>query len=169
MDGMAKNTSEISEITNFYYFKDLFSIIRSIGRERWMSKYKEVQKTSRNHYFSIHPCLPKNIPHFNFNYNKVHSSLITRLKLNHGLFPEHLHRIGIYETPFCPCDGKSVGDLNHLFFDCPNHREQTRSLYLDLIDLNISLPVNISNLLSYSDKSIYNILIKFINDSKIKI
>uniref|UniRef100_A0A6P7GCZ0 ribonuclease H n=1 Tax=Diabrotica virgifera virgifera TaxID=50390 RepID=A0A6P7GCZ0_DIAVI len=108
VDGMAKNTSEIPEITNIFNFKDLFSIIRSVGRERWRSKYEDVQQTSRNHYFSIHPLLPKCIPHFNYNYNKVHSSLITRLKLNHGLFPEHLHRIGIYETPFCSCNHESV-------------------------------------------------------------
>uniref|UniRef100_A0A6P7H864 Uncharacterized protein LOC114347371 n=1 Tax=Diabrotica virgifera virgifera TaxID=50390 RepID=A0A6P7H864_DIAVI len=158
VDGMAKNTSEIPEITNIFNFKDLFSVIRSVGRERWRSKYEDVQQTSRNHYFSIHPLLPKCIPHFNYNYNKVHSSLITRLKLNHGLFPEHLHRIGIYETPFCPCNYESIGDLNHVFLDCLNHRDQTQNLYLGLINLNISLPVSISNLLSYSDKSIFNIL-----------
>lgn len=54
----------------------------------WDILYKENALRSKNHYYLIHPKLPKIIPHLSyFTASKAYTTIISRLKFNHGRFP----------------------------------------------------------------------------------
>ncbi|CAG9833312.1 unnamed protein product [Diabrotica balteata] len=56
-------------------------------------------------------------------------STILRLKVDHGCFLKHLHKIGVLSTGRCEC-GISMDDINQIFFNCPVHLN-TKDIELD--------------------------------------
>nr|CAH7716093.1 unnamed protein product [Callosobruchus chinensis] len=141
---------------------DIVCSFKKAVRTEWQIAYADMSHKSNNHYFSIHPTLPNNIPHIPYK-SKYFSSTISRLKLNHGRFPSHLYKLGIIESPFCTCNTDKVADLNHLFFDCSNHSNACKELLEELIRNNIHLPTNITCLLAANKEHIFDSLIKFLS------
>uniref|UniRef100_A0A6P7FMN3 Uncharacterized protein LOC114330893 n=1 Tax=Diabrotica virgifera virgifera TaxID=50390 RepID=A0A6P7FMN3_DIAVI len=100
-DIAAKSSHSCHHMDKVFNLKDLNNALKPNIRRKWETDYKRIANKSTNHYFRIHPTLPKNIPHFTFNYNRTHMSVLTRLKLNHARFPSHLYKIGILNSPVC--------------------------------------------------------------------
>ena len=49
--------------------------------------------------------------------NRRHITSIIRMRSGHCLVGEHLHRIGIRDSPYCECG--NIETLDHIFFECP--------------------------------------------------
>lgn len=128
-DQLAKEALKKTEINRIILNSDINNLFKANIRENWQKLWAEYVRSSKTHYALIHTSLPKTIPYiFDYHVPKYISTSITRLKLNHGNFPSHLHKLGLVESPLCSCDHNSVGDLNHIFFACGNHRQATENL-----------------------------------------
>lgn len=102
-----------------------------------------------------------------FDYRKKYASIITRLKLNHGRFPAHLHKLGILQSPSCNCDNVSIGDTNHIFLECKKNKVAISNLYTYLRNNNFPFPLNISSLLACINKDTFDAIINFIKEASI--
>ncbi|XP_044766208.1 uncharacterized protein LOC123322331 [Coccinella septempunctata] len=162
VDASAKDARISGEILNIPCYPDILAEFKHGIRKKWKHRWKEIgQNISKNKYFLIHPDLPKKVPHiFAFDVNKKYCTIITRMKINHGLFNEHLHQIGISNSPLCAED-EEIADLNHLIFSCSKTREK-HELIEKLLETNIQLPVNIQALLASENKNVYDILVEHI-------
>lgn len=96
--------------------------------------------------------------------DKLSTSIIIRMRLGHTNTPDHLNRIHIRDNNICEC-GTDVGDLNHIFFACPNYNHS--SFYDNLINNKIALPTSMMTLLSTPPT--FPILSVFIVDNNIKL
>ena len=156
-----------------YPITDKNDIIREFKgkiRKDWELVWADYVMSTKNPYGLVHPTLPKNIPYIdNYPVKKSYSSIMARLKLNHGAFPAHLCRIGVQNTSACPCDNISYGDLNHIFFSCKKYIKQSEELLSDLINLKVELPINLVSLLSQNKKEIFDLIINFIRTNIIHI
>nr|CAH7715725.1 unnamed protein product [Callosobruchus chinensis] len=170
VDRAAKEAVNLNNITEVPVFLDFFIEIKKTVRKRWDLIWSDFVSKSHNHYTLLHPSLPQNIPHIdNFYSNREYSTIITRLKLNHGCFPAHLHRIGVIDSPFCSCDNNSIADLNHIFFACRLHTIITDRFIYEMIQYGFQLPLNITTILFSFDRVVYNAIIKFLKTAKINI
>ena len=92
--------------------------------------------------------------------SKLFTTTMTRLRMGHGLFPQHMHRIGLTESPACNCG--EVGSLDHIFFNCPNF-EHIRVEFLRILrKLGYQAPFNLVSLLATNSLKVYRILFQFI-------
>lgn len=171
VDQLAKEATQLPNITTEYIStKDLKCFYRKKVKNSWEEMWKEYVQKSNNHYALIHPVLPKTQPHiFDFAVSKFYSGSITRLKLNHGGFPSHLFRIGVLDSPSCTCNDGQIADVNHLFFNCNNYFQQTRNLIESLKQTGFTPPLNITSLLSTRNRKVYDIIIKYICETRINI
>ncbi|XP_050519000.1 uncharacterized protein LOC126893098 [Diabrotica virgifera virgifera] len=169
VDIAAKDACHLENIIYETDANDLLAIFRNKIRSDWESLYTSISEKSQSHYYRIHRDLPKNIPHLTFPVSRRYSSIITRLKLHHGRFPAHLHKINIIDSPLCSCSNMSIGDLNHIFFDCTKYTLETLELMTELNNIKFPLPVNISALLASFDKRVYDILVHFVIRTKVDI
>lgn len=169
-DMKAKDATNMSFITPIRNISDSYPILKKRLRVSWELEYKKFVFSSSNPYSLIHPVLPSTVFHITeLSVPRRYSTSITRLRLNHGRFPSHLHKIKIRNSPLCSCDGVSIGDLNHIFFGCRNNQQFTNELLTNLLEIGYQLPLNVTTLLNPQKQSVYDILIKFLSSSKIEL
>lgn len=170
VDSAAKQATLLSEIEDVFAYDDIINFFKTQMSTDWKNLWNVYVSTSNNHYVDIHPTRPTKIDHiFLYNISRSYSTTITRMKLNHGCFPAHLFRIGINETPTCECDNLTIGDLNHIFFNCSKHKNNSDKFMKKLVSLKVNLPTNISTLLSTFNKDIYDEINCFLKKSDINI
>lgn len=170
VDQAAKEATKLSEICIVSSNNDIIQNQKQNIWKNWEKIWLEYVKSTNNPYVLIHPTLPKSIPHISkFSVNKQYSSTITRLKLNHGCFPTHLFKIGIKDTPYCPCDNSSLGDINHIFFSCTSHLQIKKEFETCLKSLGVQFPTNIVSLLSTQNKEIYDAIVAFLRKASISL
>lgn len=165
-DHLAKQSvKEQGVIQPYFPISDLFHIYKQKQKQKWQNIWDTYVISSRNHYTKIHPTLPTFLPHISSpKVSRFFSTTITRLKLNHGRFPQHLNRIGVLDSPLCSCDNESIGDLNHIIFNCKHNTQATTKLIKKLSSLNIQLPINITTLLHNNDLQIFSAIVTFFKD-----
>lgn len=169
VDLIAKEACKLENILNIPIYQDLFTVYKESMLQGWKSRWETVRTKSTNPYYLIHYQLPNTVPHiFDLHVNKKFATTITRMKLNHGCFPAHLHKIGLLDSPLCIYDNL-VADLNHLFFECSHNQHYTTELLYKLQSINVQLPTNIVVLLATLDKDVYNIIIDFLKKTKLNI
>lgn len=86
VDYEAKEACKSDKFVKIFSHTDLSTKLKKSIKDRWTESYNNFSKTSKNLYFQLYPQLPNKIPHTTFDYIKRHTSVITRLKLNHGRF-----------------------------------------------------------------------------------
>ena len=92
-DKLAKQSiEEHGLIQPFLPISDLYNVYKNRIRKKWEAIWSSYVTTTKNHYVKMHPTLPSTIPHIStYTVSTFYSTSITRLKLNHGSFPAHLH------------------------------------------------------------------------------
>lgn len=169
VDIAAKEATSLEKIDRIYTIPDITSNFKKEIRKNWEKIWLEYKHKSNNHYFLIHPSLPNKIPHIqDYNVSRQYCIYVTRMKLNHGGFPSHLHKIGVLHSPLCSCDNSSVGDLNHLIFQCDNFHRYRNIFLQNIKSMGIYMPVNITMLLHLNDKKVLDEIVNFIRISQIK-
>ena len=168
-DHLAKQSIKNQGVTHpFFPMTDFFHIYKKKQKQRWQTLWETYVANSSNHYTKIHPELPTFLPHISSHkVSRFFSTTVTRLKLNHGRFPQHLNRIGILGSPLCSCDKESIADLNHIIFNCKHNSQATTEFIKKLSSLNIDLPTNITVLLHYNNLHIFNTIVTFLKDIKL--
>ena len=85
-----------------------------------MKRYTDMFRVNGNSIFKIH--------------NPVVIKLLTRLRVGLSYLREHKYKYNLLDTPnpFCICDGKSIGSVEHYFIRCPNYVRSRTVLFEDL-------------------------------------
>lgn len=115
-----------------------------------------------------------NFKHFNIGFfrgsdlNRKDACLIIRLIAGYALTGYYRFRMGRRDSPTCEC-GAPIQDLNHLFFECLNLTQHRRKLYSNLLRLEVPTPLSIITVLNNIDVKTCETLIKFIEDTKLKL
>ena len=84
---------------------------------------------------------------------------ICRLRIGHGLYPSHLFRMGLLDSPTCNCG--EFGDVNHLLFR-RLFEHQRINLFKDIHGLGLSLPINVTSILASESLAVYKAIYKYI-------
>ena len=108
-----------------------------------VSTYPKSFKTPKSSYLLIQPQLPRT-PWYT-HCNDLRRSFIiklSRLRLGHNRLPQHLFRIRLIDSPYCPLHPKShtIFTRNHLFFECPSLSQLRQLLYSNLITYQLTTP-----------------------------
>lgn len=148
---------------------DTHAVIKQTSKLKWDYLWSQYCFTNPTRYTRIHPNIPRNFWHENFQVSRKHVTSIIRLKFGHACYPAHLHKIGIYSSPNCDhCD--TVADLDHIFFGCMKYHDASSTLIKHIInDSNIMAPFNILSLLSTASRKVYTYIMEFINSTKIRL
>ena len=147
-------------------YTDILPLIKRKCREKWENDWNKYVRSSNNQYIKIHPTLPST-PQF-YPKSKFFSSIKFRLKVEHACTPAHLNRIGIYSSSFCDCDNTTIGNINHILFQCPKYNTYRSEFIRQLLQTDVQLPTDITQLLIDQDRHI-NTIVKFIKSANIRI
>lgn len=184
VDREAKLAGEEGEILPLPIpYTDLHPILKKIQLRKWEDNWNQSWEHIRTHtslrgpqhtpwYRKVVVNFPKNpfTPwYLKQYYDREYITFITRLRIGHCNFPEHLHILGMQENNLCEC--VNTGTLNHIFFQCPIHEDATAQLIIALENLNLTIegPRNLQNLLQLNKKQVHDLLVEFLKHEKISI
>ena len=168
VDYIARNTNiatakkDISIVSS-----DFYSVVKNYLMHKWNLQWQEYGAQSNTFYYSIHPKIPMSHWYSKCSLSRKTISTISRIKLNHGKFPVHLHRIGVRDDPHCPCG--AIGDVNHFIFNCPLN-EINSNIFLNFLhDNGFISPIWLPHLLSLPNPNFMRNLASFFFKSNIDI
>lgn len=164
-DQCAKDAIQCGDLYPYInYCHDLAALPKIHLKQSWQNLWDSGGLVKGKTYSIVQNSIPTEPWFFNVKLDKLPTTVITRMRLGHTNTPDHLCKIHIRDNNMCEC-GTDVGDLNHIFFTCPNYNHS--SFYSHLISKKIPLPTSIITLLQYP--STYIILSLFIVDNNIKL
>lgn len=165
-DSCAKNAAQTGSLDHpETYSHDICTILRPIMYEAWTKKWVVSKTLKGKFYGDIQPTIP-NKPWFSkFQLaDKVTTSTICRLRLNHVCTPVFLAKLRIRDNSICEC-GLGEGDADHIFFNCSRNQF---SLY-DSLPSHIPLPISLKCLLHLVFTPFIKVLCRYIKINKIKL
>ena len=141
---------------------DIVNIVKGEVYSEWQRVWESSARTKGGHTFQIKPNV-NTTPWFKKRLvvKRTYAATISRLRLGHGLFPAHMYRLGLRDSPTCNCGG--YGCLNHIFFNCPNNGYARNLLFEALMQVGQFPPYNLTSLLATDDFSTMDILVGFLN------
>lgn len=164
-DELAKEASTLGVILDVRLpASDLSCSIKTSAFLKWEDEWESTSQDRGTQYASVQPRLQRRPWFSSCNSSRRFITSLIRLRFNHGIFPSHLHKIRVRPTPFCDCDGSSIGDLNHLFFACSRHSQRSARLISDLVLHRQPVPTCVSVLLALNSPTIYALLMNFLKD-----
>lgn len=112
----------------------------------WQRRWEAATTGRRLH--ALKPTVGK-VPWFQDKLGMKRRNMVTftRLRLGHGAFPSHLHRIGIKNSPSCEC-GEAEGDLDHIIWECPQYGIGRKEMMQELERRGIRQPYNLLHVLA---------------------
>ncbi|KAL0840831.1 hypothetical protein ABMA28_014638 [Loxostege sticticalis] len=133
----------------------------------WLEHWQKTLQTKGTWYREINDSI--RAPWFNkgtYNNRKFYSYL-TRLRIGHGRFNEHLHRVNMITSPSCTfCNIQAIQSLHHIFFECSEFSLQRIILIDDLLEIYKKpedIPRRLQDLLK--NQECYKALFKFISST----
>lgn len=148
------------------FYRDLIPFFKEKLYEEWNNQWVVTLQVKGMHYGNIQKKIPR-VPwfcSFPFSSRAFFCSMI-RMRIGHGLFPIHLFRLKLKDSPLCECGEE--GSINHLFFNCSLRFNQINSLIQNLIILNLFPPYDISNLLSTLSIKVYKNLYAYLDKNNL--
>jgi ribonuclease HI len=155
------------EVGNIKYdridFSDTLNIIRQANFASWKDLWNESKLTKGIFFGNIQPNIPT-VPWYSE--SKLPRTKITafcRLRSGHCCNPSHLFRINVLDSNACECG--DIGDLNHIFFECPLMIERETMFNVFLL-IFCTFPVNLSLIFTCTKEPLINAIYNFlyIND-----
>jgi ribonuclease HI len=149
---------------HFSSLKDLTLKLKTMAFASWSEEWEVTGMTKGKHYKQLQPVIPTK-PWFSKMYlPKPITSMLCRMRIGHCLTTEHLHKIGLSDSPYCEC-GIDIDTLEHTFFVCPIISDS--SLYDSIGD--IPRPFNMSLILTLKYRKAVRELSKFIKVTNLRI
>lgn len=152
--GAQKAHSEGFKITG----DDVINWRNRITKSKWSREFNW-QNNKGLYYKSI--CSPAgNVPWFKFNnLGRFFVKTICRLRSNHALCPEYLHKIGLRDTSICDC--RLVGSSHHIILECNLVNADSRVKLFKNLNTIMLGPFNLKGLLALNDIRIYKFIVDF--------
>ena len=168
VDILAKESIHTGQIVEGLCLSDCIKMRRSMIRKKWSSLWNEFCLTNPTRYTLIQPTISVQPWFYSYNIPRKYSTIISRIKFGHGCYPTHLHRIGILPSDACEhCN--ILGDLEHIFFGCSKHTDESNELYNNIINMKIETPFNLTHLLFLQKEDVINCIIQFLRKTNIKL
>lgn len=166
-DKLANEAIECGDLFPYKnYVHDLIALPKVYLKYSWNEDWNDSSNIKGKHYRLIQKAIPLKPWFFKLKLGKRATTVLIRMRLGHSCTPAHLTRMKIVSDPSCAC-GDEFGDLNHIFFVCPNYNN--KKFLEDIVSCKIPLPTNIVLVLSSLDPRIYHCLASFIYMNNIKI
>lgn len=163
VDKMAKRAAkEGQQVEIKLPYTDFNRRIKHQLKIAWQSDYEK--STTGTKYKSIQCKIPSR-PWFHNESRRQFVSTICRIRTGHAMSQQYKFRISRATTEDCICG--ELGDLQHIFLDCPFYN--TSLLMNELSSLNIALPFNFLNLVALNSISVYRLLHKFLRTNNIEL
>lgn len=135
--------------------------------KNWSKLYKNYQiDNPTSQYSQVVDHIPTSPWFKGINFSRKSITTICRIRFGHACYPKHLKRIGVLDSDTCSTC-RTIGDLDHIFFNCQNHQRATNIMLKNLVDINVPLPTNVIHLMSLENIQIYKILVNFLNEVKL--
>ncbi len=147
--------------------QDIISHCKKMMYLEWNVRYTDKYSNSPTNYFELYPKITKNRLYQCRSWSRKTYTIITRLKFKHCRNPTHLFKIGVLADN--RCDFGAIGDLNHLFFECPHYENHREEFIQQLVKEKINFPTNINNILSTDNIRIYNNIANFVEKCSVLI
>jgi len=147
---------------------DLIALEKTELYLQWNAHWRRCFTNRMTQYAHIHPTIPTQLWYEGHSIHRRFYTNITRLRVGHGLFPAHLHKLKMIDSPACPC-GSPNGDMNHIFFECYRNNRQTKQFLQQLLELKITLPTDTISLLHTNRYEIYKVLYDFLRKCNINV
>lgn len=168
VDKLAKDSILNGETILYYPTCEDFTIERkTVMNNKWSNHWKSFCENHHSQYTHIQTNIPKTYWFKNFNYSRKQIVTIIRLKTGHACYAKHLNRIGILHSKLCDTCNEEE-DLDHIFFKCRKY-SQGQKLYNKLLKEKVDTPFNLAHLLAYNKKTIYDCLLGFVRENKLKL
>ena len=133
----------------------------------WKERYQNWPSNSGQYYKDIQP-YPLKTPWFKYGRykNRIKTTMISRMRINHCCTPSHLNKIGIKEHPNCICGG--LGDINHIIFGCTMDDHGCKTRYYKAAQSEHG-PVNIKSILANPNSKLLLYLVDNLIQNNIKL
>lgn len=145
--------------------KEFHKKYKKLLEHQWQETWDKYIIEKAKGYGKIQPKVQTKTWIYENNHNKQLIYTMARLRSGHTSAPVHQYKIGIRDDDLCTC-GK-LGTLNHIFFECNNHKNETEELIQKLLKNGQQLPITIYTLLQIPPITTAHILHKFIKKLKI--
>lgn len=167
VDNMAKNASEVGHSVEYKCnIEDMQMFSKRGIKENWKSEYEN--STKGKFYRSIQPDVPPKPWFKQTSFNKRAISVICRLRFQHALFPSHLFKIKLADSPLCECGEE--GNAEHKILGCELIKESIKDLNTFIYSLkDITKPYNLASLLMGKNLFVYKYLYLHICNIKLKL
>lgn len=148
---------------------DIINIYKRFIKQDWKQWWNNYCISSPTRYTTIQPNLPDK-PWFDelFTERRGIVSMI-RMRIGHGSYPVHLHRINLIDSNECQYCQSEVADIDHLLFGCQGNYNECADLYKKIMNQKVPSPLNSAHVLSLNNLEIYKLIIQFLNQTGIKI
>ena len=148
--------------------QEVFNIIKNNIKNQFYDFWNKTTEHKEKKYAKIQDNFPKKKWFSKLPYtNRRHITSIIRMRSGHCLVGEHLHRIGIRDSPYCECG--NIETLDHIFFECPITKLPGFNLYECVGRLGFDYPCNMNMILSNISFEISKLLMQFLDQNKIKL
>ncbi|XP_028169591.1 uncharacterized protein LOC114359397 isoform X2 [Ostrinia furnacalis] len=138
-DTLAKlitNTSDVVPVKKIKIsYTDCSTLLKELMKKKWLDHWQESIQTKGKWYHQINHGIGK--PWFTKGTykNRKFYSYISRLRIGHGRFNEHLHRMNMITSPSCSFCNQANQSLHHIFFECSIFSLQRLILIEDLLQV----------------------------------
>lgn len=139
-----------------------------LWKERQL-RWKEYVKTHLSQYTNLQPLASKEAWFKGLKINKQAISMFIRMRLGHCSINQHLYRIGVVETELCPCTGTYIQSLNHIFLECKLSQYNRPALLNKMNAIGFQRPFSVLEWLTDAKQEVVTCMVKYLQDSNIKI
>ena len=99
--------------------------IRRYVTNKWQKSWNMTSKHTGPHVYSLYPKVP--VLSYKSTHNRKVESRLLRIVTTHTALNEHMHRIGLSESPMCNC-GTDRQTVEHVIMKCPLLHDERREL-----------------------------------------
>lgn len=127
---------------------DLTAVFKKSAWENFQKFWDSSAQGKGAHLHQINPELKKEQWFSGRNLSRKTIVTINRIRSGYCGTPSHLYRIQVFEDGGCTC-GEDNGDLNHIFWACPDLDDNRKVLTQILMQNGLSPPYSIHNLMTF--------------------
>nr|XP_018912734.1 PREDICTED: uncharacterized protein LOC109041032 [Bemisia tabaci] len=122
-----KQTKDLHNATDFskelIHYSNYQRLTKSSVLKQWQRDWTESTQTKGARLGSIQPVISMEAWFSRIILSKKATNIISRMRIGHGLFPEHLNRIRLKDNDKCTCG--QIGTIDHILLHCTKIKQPT--------------------------------------------
>lgn len=149
-------------------WQDLFAHIKNKQLTDWRkTTINNLHPTS--HYYKIATEISQSCWFQKYPYTREEIVLISRLRTNHILSCQRLHKIGLNVSDVCVICGEQPGTIHHMILQCSKFPEESNRLYKQLSSIGFQFPTNITQIVLHPSPKVAQALSRYVSRTKLKL